>query len=223
MPGIGQDRSTARFAPERPFPATFNASGITIPVGIRDLSVNGAQIEHAQPIRPATQGRLSIVSIDDVDLNVPAIVIWSRLEALGRYRSGLRIDEQLDVVAAAIRELLRRGLVAKGTDTLRRKQQALLEREQAMARQVSGTAPVQGGPSTEQIMLIRHARERLQSHPEEAIKWYNRARVTATEDQVRMAGTGRVNREDVLAVWEYLERSDDLRYIVRALESSTAS
>lgn len=220
MPGLGQDRSTARFAPERPFPATFNASGITIPVGIRDLSVNGAQIEHAQSIRPATQGRLSI---DSVELNVPAIVIWSRLAAVDRYRSGLRIDDQLDVVAAAIRELLRRGLVAKGTDTLRRKQQALLEREQAIARQVSGTAPVQGGPSTEQIMLIRHARERLQSHPEEAIKWYNRARVTASEDQVRMAGSGRVNREDVLAVWEYLERSVDLRYIVRALESSTAS
>ena len=43
--------------------------------------------------------------------------------------------------------------------------------------------------------------------------------MTATEDQVRLAGAGRVNREDVLAVWEYLERSIDLRYIVRALEN----
>jgi len=42
--------------------------------------------------------------------------------------------------------------------------------------------------------------------------------VTANEDQIRIAGSGRPNREDVLAVWESLERGVDLRDVVRALE-----
>ena len=53
--------------------------------------------------------------------------------------------------------------------------------------------------------------------PEDAVKWYNRARVTATEEQLRIAESGRPNREDVLAVWEYLDRSVDLRFVVLAL------
>lgn len=214
MPGIDQPRSAARFIPEHPFPATLTMLGVTVTVGIRDLSVNGAQIEHPQPIRPATQGRLTILP----DFIVPAIVIWSHFTATSTYHSGLRIDEQLDVVAAAIRDLLGRGLVHKETDTSRKRQEALLAREKALTQQLHAT-PAQTGPTMEQVLLIRHARERMLMHPEEAIKWYNRARVTATEDQVRLAGAGRVNREDVLAVWEYLERSIDLRYIVRALEN----
>ncbi|MGZ7032431.1 MAG: PilZ domain-containing protein [Thermoanaerobaculia bacterium] len=213
MSGPDQHRSTARFVPERPFPAIFTILGVNTTVGIRDLSVNGAQIEHRQAIRPSTQGRLTILP----DAIVPAIVIWSQLAQTNTYHSGLRIDEQLDVVAAAIRDLLSRGLVTKGTDTLRKKQEAALEREKARVRHLDLT-PSQTGPTPEQIALIRHARERMLLHPEEAMKWYNRARVTASEDQVRMAGAGRVNREDVLAVWEYLERSIDLRFIVRALE-----
>ncbi len=214
MAGIDQPRSTARFVPERPFPAAFTMAGVTVSVGIRDLSVNGAQIEHPQPIRLSTQERLTILP----DVIVPAIVIWSRLTGTSTYHSGLRIDEQLDVVAAGIRDLLSRGLVYKGTDTLRKREEALLERQKARARHLHVT-PTQTGPTMEQILLVRHARERMLMHPEESIKWYNRARVTASDEQVRMAGAGRVNREDVLAVWEYLERSIDLRYIVRALET----
>lgn len=212
MSGLDQSRSTARFVSDEPVPGTFSTVAMTLAVTVRDVSVNGAQIEHAQPVRPAMQGRLKLG-----DLIAPATVIWTRLTGPGRYRSGLRIDEKLDVVAAAIRGLLARGVVRKGEDTLRRREQARLEREQTRVRLTGGhLTPV--GPSADVVQQIRLARQWMQSHSEDAMKWYNRARATATEEHLHLAGSGRTNREDVLAVWEYLERGVDLRDVVRALE-----
>ncbi|HJW92847.1 MAG TPA: hypothetical protein VJ901_04455, partial [Thermoanaerobaculia bacterium] len=58
----------------------------------------------------------------------------------------------------------------------------------------------------DQVMLIQHARERLRSHPDEALKWYNRAKYALVEDDTAIGESLR-HRDDVLAVWEYLERS----------------
>ena len=151
------------------------------------------------------------------DLTANATVMWTRLTGPGRYRSGLRIEERLDIVAAAIRELLARGVVRKGEDTLRRREQARVERENRRAS-LNGVALQPSGPSLANVRRIREAREWMLMFPEDAIKWYNRARVTATEDHLRIAGSGRSNREDVLAVWEYLARSMDLADVVSALE-----
>ena len=211
MAGLNQPRSTPRFLPDAPFAGTFTIGGQTFPVGIRDLSVTGAQMEHVPTLRPGVQGTLVIDN-----LSVPATVIWTRLVAAGSYWSGLRIDGELDVIAATIRDLLGRGVVKPGADTMRRREAALRAREEARMRLVSET-PAATGPTNEQVMMIRHARERLQMHPEEALRWYNRARATASEDQIRIAGSGRANRDDVLAVWEYLARSVDLRFVVQIL------
>ena len=183
-----------------------------MPVSIRDLSVTGAQIEHAQLIRPATRGTLNIELTD-----VKADVVWTRLAAPGTYWSGLRIQGQIEIVAATIRDLLGRGVVKKqGDETARKREEALRMREETSARLINPVSK-EAGPSEEQVRRIRVARERLLMHPEESVRWYNRARATASEDQLRIAGSGRPNREDVLAVWEYLERSIDLRLVVQAL------
>jgi hypothetical protein len=209
---LDQPRSTPRFHPDTPLPATFTINGAPGPVGLRDLSVTGAQIEHTVPIRPATAGTLKIESF-----SARATVIWSRLAAPGIYRSGLRIHEDLDLVAAKIRELLGRGIVKKHAgDAAARQREAQLARQKASALLVR-PLPRSTGPSDQQILLIRQAREQLLMHPEDSVKWYNRARATATEDHIRIAESGRPNREDVLAVWEYLERSVDLRHVVQAL------
>jgi len=212
MPTSDQPRSTPRFHPATPFAASFTINSGPADVNIRDLSVTGAQIEHALPIKPASRGTLRIGS-----LNARATVIWSRLAAPGLYRSGLRIHEELDVVAAMIRDLLGRGVVRKqDSDIQLRKAEARREKEQATMRLIR-PIPKPTGPSEEVILLIRQARERMLMRPEDAVKWYNRARVTATEEQLRIAESGRPNREDVLAVWEYLDRSVDLRFVVLAL------
>ena len=213
MSGLDQDRSTARFVSTDPVPATFSTPGTTLPVSLRDVSVIGAQIEHVQPVRPALQGRLLIGELDAM-----ATVVWTRLTGPGRYRSGLRIDAPLEVIAAAIREMLSRGVVRKGEDTLRLREEARIERERQRARLTGAAVKAYAGLPAADVRMVRAAREWLQTHADEATKWYNRARMTANEDHLRLAGSGRPNREDVLAIWEYLERRFDLRDIVAALE-----
>ncbi|HEX9161411.1 MAG TPA: hypothetical protein VF980_06850 [Thermoanaerobaculia bacterium] len=214
MSNPNQARSAARFVSDETVPGIFAAGSLSQAVTLRDVSVNGAQIEHSQPVRPAMQGRITIG-----DLTAAAVVIWTRLTSPGHYRSGLRIEESLDVVAAAIRELLARGAVRKVENPKQLHQQALVDREKSRAKNISTpTSAVPPGPSARDVMKIREARKWMQSHPEDAVKWYLRARATASEDHLTIAGTGRINREDVLAVWEFLGRGVDLRDVVKALE-----
>ena len=214
MSNPNQVRSAARFVSDDTVPGLFSTGSITQPVTLRDVSVNGAQIEHSQPVRPAMQGRITIGT-----LTASAVVIWTRLTSPGHYRSGLRIEESLDVVAAAIRELLARGAVHKVENPMQLKQQAIADREKARTK-FAGTplTPVPSGPTPGEVAKIREARKWMQSHPEDAVKWYLRARATASEEHLHIAGSGRINREDVLAVWEYLGRGIDLRDVVKALD-----
>ena len=211
MSGLDQARSTARFVSDDPVAGVFSVGTSSFNVTVRDVSVNGAQIEHTQPIRPAVQGRLTIG-----ELNAPAVVIWTRMSVPGVYRSGLRLEEELHVVAGAIREMLGRGIIRKDEDTIRRREQARVERERARARLV-GDEPEPPLPE-ETLRTIRKARQWFLTRPDDAVKWYQRARMTATEEMLRIAGSGRLNREDVLAIWESLERRFDLRDVVRALD-----
>ncbi len=49
----------------------------------------------------------------------------------------------------------------------------------------------------------------------DAIKWYNRAKFSISEDSFSHVH----HREEVLAVWEYLERSIDIQTIVDIFET----
>ena len=70
---------------------------------------------------------------------------------------------------------------------------------------------------SDEILLIQQARERLATHPDEALKWYNRARYALDAEDSPIASEIR-HRHDVLAVWEYLERTLPLTTIVRVFE-----
>ena len=215
MAGIDQARSTARFSSEDRIEGTFCVGQSVFDIVLRDLSVTGAQIEHASPFRPSMQGRLVVGK-----LNAPAVVIWTRMSIPGLYRTGLRLEEKLDVVAAEIREMLADGHVRKNENTVQQREQARVEREMTRARLVTGVSggAIPIGMSREAMLAIRGAREWMLAHPHDAVKWYQRAKMTATEDMLRTAGSGRLNRDDILAVWEYLERRYDLRDVVRALD-----
>jgi len=88
-----------------------------------------------------------------------------------------------------------------------RKQQRLTDRQEERKSAIKVVRTTQQIPS-DQILLVQHARERLRANPEEALKWYNRAKFALAE------GGGNFdpmpNREEVLAVWEYLERTIDV-------------
>jgi len=213
-------RTIERYAVVEPLVGSFGAASISI----LDIAEQGAQIEHAQPLRLGARGRLWFKR-SDVAASVHAMVIWSRLSEKpndeGRllYRSGLRLDEG-ESFAAPIQALGDQGVIRRDTESLERKRRKFVEREQVKTAKPSVKRIKTEEIPPDQALLVQHARERLQNDPEEARKWYNRARYAIVETAVPIAHDVR-GREDVLAVWEYLERSVPLSTIVRLFDKKS--
>ena len=122
-------RKTDRFAAVEPIAGTFGPADASVV----DLSVGGAQITHAQPIRIGTTGRLTFRR-GDVAVATHARVIWSHV-APGPggklvYRSGLKIEAIDASYAMAINSLIRAGAIRQAIDSLDRKRERLIEREE---------------------------------------------------------------------------------------------
>ena len=72
--------------------------------------------------------------------------------------------------------------------------------------------------SPDQVLLIQHAREKLKENFDEAQKWYSRAYFALRDSRLGNAAELMRYPEDVLAVWEYLERSVPLSTIKRVFD-----
>lgn len=209
-------RSADRFVADERLTGTFGAATITIV----DLADQGAQIEHTQPLRLGSKGRFNFKG-SDVAVSAQALVVWSHLSkhpsSDGRllYRSGLRIEDDIEDFGDALRKLVRGGVVHRDVGALDRKRKRIAEKEQEKwGKPVMKMLHSENEVPADQALLIQHARERLRLHPDEALKWYNRAKYALADDKIDAIHY----REDVLAVWEYLERSVDLSTIVRVFE-----
>jgi len=217
-PDIKDLRAIERFVVAEPLTGSFGAAGITL----LDIAEQGAQIEHAQPLRLGSRARLWFKR-GEVSASVHALVIWSRLsdkpndEGKLLYHTGLRVDDPQTTFAPAIQALADHGVIRRDTESLERKRRKYFDREQERSSKPSVKLIKSEDISPDQTLLIQHARERLQNDPEEARKWYNRARYAIVESSAPIAAEVR-GREDVLAVWEYLERSVPLSTIVRVFE-----
>ena len=216
MVPITDYRSGDRYIATLPIPGSFGAAGISI----LNLSDQGACVEHAQPLRLATQGRLTF-RFGSIAIGSNALVVWSHLsktpDEKGKYlyHSGLRIEENIEAYAESVRELISQRVLLRDLDSLERKHKRLRDRAaEQKNRPIVKYIPQQDVPP-DQALLIQHARERLRLHPEEARKWYQRAKFTGADE----VPTDLIHhREDVIAVWEYLERSVPLAHIVRVFE-----
>ncbi len=210
-------RAADRYVANERLVGSFGAASVVV----IDLSDQGAQIEHPQPLRLALRGRFWFRR-GDISVSSQAIVMWSHLsqrpnsEGKLLYRTGLRIEEEIDGYYTALQRLVEQQIVHRDLEALNKKRKAAEDK-------LKSTRPAMKMLRTEveippdQVLLIQHARERLRMHPEEALKWYNRAKFALLEDGA--AGAESVHhREDVLAVWEYLERSVDIATIVRVFE-----
>ena len=217
-PDIKDLRAIERYVVVEPLPGSFGAASITVV----DIAEQGTQIEHAQPLRLGARGRLWFRR-GDISASVQALVIWSRLsekpndEGKLLYRSGLRVEDAEANFGPAIQRLADHGVIRRDTDSLDRKRRKFVEREHEKTSKPSVKLLKTEEVPADQALLIQHARERLQNDPEEARKWYNRARYAIVESSAPIAAEVR-GREDVLAVWEYLERSVPLSTIVRVFE-----
>jgi hypothetical protein len=216
---ISDLRGETRFLLLEPMSGTFGSS---LEIAVLDLSSNGARIEHSQPVRLGTRGRLVFRRAPDIHVTAHGLAIWSRLstnkDSRGKllYQSGIRIDEPPPEFKQAISTLAGSGMLQPDRESLERKRQQLQERSRPPLMKL--IRPEQTIPP-DHILIVQQARERLKTHPDEALKWYNRARFSLTNDASGAAAAEMIDfREDLLAVWEYLERSIDLLTIVRVLE-----
>lgn len=218
MTDISELRRDERFVATAEIPGSYGAASVQV----LDLSAAGARIEHAQPIRLGTVARFWFRR-EDASVSVQALTIWSRFakssSAQGKmlYTSGLRLQGDPNEFAIAMQMLIDRGLISPDRETLERKRQKSADRESEKASKPVMKILRTEDVAPEQALLIQHARERLRTHPDEAAKWFNRARYALTESGAHTA-ENLPYREDALAVWEYLERSVDLSTIVRVFE-----
>jgi hypothetical protein len=213
-PDVRDSRGAERFVAGNPIEGRFGRIDVTI----WDLAESGLQIEHAEPLKIATKGLVGF-KLDEMTVTVPGIVIWSHLsktiDAKGRllYRSGVRLEADIELFASAINRLAGSGRIRRDPASLERKRKKHAERDQELrAQPIMIHAP--SGPSPDMVLLVLHARDRLRENANDAIKWYNRARFSISEDSFSHVH----HREEVLAVWEYLERSIDIQTIVDIFE-----
>lgn len=213
-------RAAERFHARETLHGSFGSAAVMLV----NIGETGVQLEHPQPLRLATRARLSFRRGDDA-FAAFAVVVWSHLskqpDTKGKllYRSGLRFEDDNADVPSVLERLRQHNVIEPDPDSLERKKQRIAERE----AERSGRSPraIRNIPqievSADQILLIQHARDRLRTHPEEAMKWYNRAKYAITESKDPIAAD-LAYRDEVLAVWEYLERTVDLGVIARVFD-----
>jgi hypothetical protein len=217
---ISDLRAAVRFRTAEPLPGSYGSAS----VALRDVSTAGAQIEHTQPLRLGSKARLWFRR-GDVAVSIQAEMVWSHLSKTPNeqgkylYRSGLRVQNQDHDFGRALQVLLDRGLISPDMESLDRKRVKLKEKEAEKAGRptVRMIRPEVNIPSDQQL-LIEHARRQLLENPEEAQRWYQRAKYAITHGSVNVASDAIRNREDVLAVWEYLDRSIPISTIVLVFE-----
>ena len=126
-------RKGERFSVLQPVDGSFSGAEITL----LNIAVAGVQIQHAQPLRIGTQGKLAFKH-GDVQAITSGRVVWShfaRTEQGLIYKSGVQLDGDDARFALAVNSLIRSGVLGRDTDSLDRKR----EREE---RRRSGPKPI---------------------------------------------------------------------------------
>lgn len=212
-PNIEELRSSERYLVNERLTGSFGSASVTL----IDVAEQGVQIEHTSPLRLATKGRLWFKR-GDISVSLHAFVVWSKLFGK-QYRSGLRIDEAVSEFTAAIRTLAAHGIITRDDDSLNRKRQRIEQKQQEKtAKATMKFVPVESDITPDQVLLIQHARERLRDNFDEAQKWYSRAYFALRDGTTAVGGQVVKYPEEVLAVWEYLERSVPLPVIKRVFD-----
>jgi hypothetical protein len=214
-------RSVKRFVIEPPLQGAF----ANVDVTIDDFGERGVQVEHAGPLKLGSVSRLMFTIPGTKEpVRTQARVAWSRLskkpDVSGKYlyRSGLRVEGDPEVMKATLNSMIQFCIARADNSSLEKKRKALIERARARA-----ASPVmkpilrrEAEIPPDHVLLIQQARARLQTMPDEAVKWYNRARYS----QANAAGDAiQHHREEIVAIWEYLERTIDVSIIARVLET----
>lgn len=198
-------RAGVRYVPRKQLGGTFR----DVKFVMLQLSSSGLRIRHDLALQPGDEARLSFaIQQPAKSFVMRARVVWtsiSQRDDRSFYVSGLRVVENVErlVNAAYLLRTARELYVDEsGKKTAGRN----------VPRQVSGLAD-------EEVVAIVQAVRTLAADPAEAAKWYARARFAIADEEVRKAAPrGAREREEVVGVWEYLQRKTDLRAVAGVMQ-----
>jgi hypothetical protein len=196
-PDFPNNRVATRYVPLRQLGGIFGETKFVV----MQLSATGMRIRHNEPLMPGEEAKLSFALQRPArSVVVRARVVWTSLAKSGNERfsiSGLRITEHQDRVSAAI-------------DAMRASNELQPERRTALRRE-SDTLSVLNGISDEEMAMVTAAVQKFAGDPVEASRWYSRARFALSDENVRRVAPERPrDREEVLGIWEYLDRQIDI-------------
>jgi PilZ domain len=198
-------RAGVRYVPRKQITGTFR----DIKYVMLQLSSSGLRIRHEEGLRPGDEARLSFaIQNPPKSFVMRARVIWTSIASRDErsfYISGLRVVENAErlVNAAYLLRTARELFIDESGKRMTARQ---------VPRQVSGL------PDEEVVAIIQAVRA-LAADPAEAAKWYARARFAIADEEVRKAAPrGAREREEVVGVWEYLQRRTDLRAVAGVMQ-----
>lgn len=193
-------RGAARYVPLRQLSGIFGEVKFTIV----QISATGLRIRHKEPLMPGDEAKVSFALLRPArSILLRARVVWTSLARSGEEQfsiSGLRVTEHVERLESAI-------------DTLKGAHELQPERRVQARRENDGLTMI-SGISDEEMALVTAAVERFASDPVEATRWYSRARFALSDENVRRAAPPRPrDRDEVLGIWEYLDRQVDINKI----------
>jgi hypothetical protein len=194
-------RIVPRYKPRRQLGGMFRQ----VRFAVVQISESGLRIRHDETLRPGDEARLTFSLVQPArTFALKARVVWTSIAQRGNGPSfcisGLRAIAGEEQLQEAIRLLLA-------------VREAELDQEEAKPKVPTFSAL----PDDDVAAIIRTMRMLL-SDPVEANRWYTRARFALADEQIRAAAPVRArDREEALAVWEYLGRRVDLKAVAGVL------
>jgi hypothetical protein len=204
-------RIAQRWVPRRQIDGTFRSARFSI----LQMSTTGLRIRHVESLMPGDEGKLSFALLNPArSFVMRARVVWTSVARSEESDvtfciSGLRITEHADRLGSAI-ALLRSAHELAPEE----------RRKSVRPPDAEGAAAAAGidGVSDDEVALVVRAAQHFASDPVDASRWYGRARFALSDDHVRRDAPPRArDREEVLGIWEYLERQVEIPKITGVL------
>jgi hypothetical protein len=192
-------RMAPRYVPRRQLGGSFRQVRFTI----LQISMTGLRIRHDETVRPGDVARLTFAVMKPArSFAMQAQVIWTTIAQRGEGASfcisGVRIIDGNDQLRAAI-------------SVLRTANELQLEERPTRRPAGASQGPPPTGLSDDDVAAIIRAVRLFSSDPVEAHRWYTRARFALAEEDVKKAAPTRArDREEVVGIWEFLNRRLDL-------------
>ncbi|MEA2492060.1 MAG: hypothetical protein QOH21_3852, partial [Acidobacteriota bacterium] len=186
-------RRSPRYVPRRQIDGFFNETRFSIV----QISESGLRIRHRSPLLPGEEAKVSFALIGPAQsVVIRARVVWTSMAQSNGETfsiSGLRVLEHADRLATAVAML--------------RAAHELQPERRARQRRAEDAVFTLEGVADDEIARVVTAVQKFAADPIEAGRWQSRGRFAMSDATVRRAAPEHPReREEVLGIWEYLDR-----------------